>query len=81
MRGAKHRLARLGGDCRRRHIVKHVVLPENITAFIVRVHIQLHRALATRWLSDQEAFADLHEVGTHAWVMLTIRDEVRWDSL
>ena len=81
MRSAKHRLARLGSDRRRRHILKHGVLLENITASVVRVHVQLHGALASRWLSDQEALTNLHEVGTHAWDVLTIRDEVRWDSL
>ena len=81
MRSAKHRLARLSSDRCRRHILKHVVLLENITASIVRAHVQLHGALDTRWLSDQEALTNLHEVGTHAWVVLTIRDEGRWDSL
>ena len=81
MRGAKHRLARLSGHSRRRQILKHAVLLENISALIVRVHVELHGALAARWLSDQEALADLHEVGAHAWVVLTIRDEVRRDSL
>ena len=79
MRSAKHRLARLSGDSCRGHVLKQVLLLENITAFLV--HVQFHGSLAPRWLSHQEALTDLHEVGAHAWIVVTIRDEVRRDSL
>ena len=47
-----------------------------MTAMVDHVHI--HRSLAVQRLRHQEALADLHEVGAHAWIVLPAINEVGW---